>query len=204
MPRALPVRLLLCLILVSVASAIEPQATTAERTAARPTVQPPDIAPHQFLIGFHSGTSEAAREAIVARGGARLVHHLVNADAVLVELPEHRPPGVALAAFAAEGAVRHVEPNYRYRLSAAPGDPPNDPNWSDGLLWGLEKIGAPEAWETTTGSADVVVGVIGTGIDHTHSDLTANIWTAPEGWRISKAGTTRNVGRGHTGIARSR
>lgn len=32
-------------------------------------------------------------------------------------------------------------------------------------------LDAPEAWEAATGSADVVVGVIDTGIDYMHPDL---------------------------------
>ncbi len=40
-------------------------------------------------------------------------------------------------------------------------------------------IDAPEAWTAATGSRDVLVGVIDTGIDYTHPDLAANMWHNP-------------------------
>lgn len=54
---------------------------------------------------------------------------------------------------------------------------PNDPYMS--LLYGMTKIEAPAAWDKTTGSNDVIVAVIDTGIDFTHPDLAANMWTNP-------------------------
>ncbi|MBN1512802.1 MAG: S8 family serine peptidase, partial [Phycisphaerae bacterium] len=80
---------------------------------------------------------------------------------------------------------------------------PDDPNFpfvpsslgppDDQLLWGLHTtaldggpipsdvvfdsdIDAAEAWEVTTGSSDVIVAVIDTGVDYTHPDLIANMW----------------------------
>jgi subtilisin family serine protease len=54
-------------------------------------------------------------------------------------------------------------------------------------LWGMNNTGqtggtvdadidAPEAWDIFTGSSNVVVAVIDTGIDYNHVDLAANIW----------------------------
>jgi len=53
----------------------------------------------------------------------------------------------------------------------------NDPK--SGQLWGLSQIDAQEAWSLSTGSRSVVVAVIDTGVDYTHIDLAANIWTNP-------------------------
>lgn len=68
----------------------------------------------------------------------------------------------------------NLSPNKVYRRNATL--TPNDPSYRSGALWGLDKIDAPEAWEKTTGSKDVVVVVMDDGIDHRHPDLQANLW----------------------------
>jgi len=55
---------------------------------------------------------------------------------------------------------------------------PNDPRFHQ--QWGLEVVEAPLAWEITTGSTEVVVAVIDSGIDYTHPDLYLNIWVNQE------------------------
>ncbi len=69
--------------------------------------------------------------------------------------------------------VVYAEPDYLYTPAAEP----NDSYW--GSQWDMRNIQAPEAWEIATGSADVVVGVVDTGIDYDHEDLANNIWTNP-------------------------
>ncbi|MBQ7179534.1 MAG: S8 family serine peptidase, partial [Victivallales bacterium] len=60
-----------------------------------------------------------------------------------------------------------------------PSKTPNDAYYSD--QWWLSKIGAPTAWNTTTGSASVLVGVVDTGIAYFHWDLQNNLWRGPNG-----------------------
>ncbi|MFH1712197.1 MAG: S8 family peptidase [Patescibacteria group bacterium] len=51
---------------------------------------------------------------------------------------------------------------------------PNDPYYEN--QWYLERINAPQAWGTITGSREIVVAVLDAGIDMDHPDLSANLW----------------------------
>ena len=81
-------------------------------------------------------------------------------------------------------SVAYFEPNTIVTTAQVP----NDPYY--GFLWAMDNTGvfggtpdadidAPEAWDLTRGSPDTVVGVIDSGVDYTHPDLAANIWTNP-------------------------
>jgi hypothetical protein len=89
-----------------------------------------------------------------------------------------------LAVLRADPSCEFAEPNYIVYADATPNDP------SYGNLWGLHNTGqsggtvdadidAPEAWDATTGSNTVIVGIIDTGIDYNHPDLAGNMWTNP-------------------------
>jgi subtilisin family serine protease len=88
--------------------------------------------------------------------------------------------------------VRFAEPNYRISALAVPDDP------DFGILWGLRNSGqtvqggagtpdadidADEAWDITTGSSSVVVGIIDTGVDFSHPDLGGSQSTSQVMWR---------------------
>jgi subtilisin family serine protease len=81
-------------------------------------------------------------------------------------------------------AVLYAEPDYIYSANVLP----DDSRFSE--LWGMHNTGqtggiadadidAPEAWDISTGTKDVVVGIIDTGVDHSHPDLAANMWVNP-------------------------
>jgi len=59
-------------------------------------------------------------------------------------------------------------------LLAAPSTP-NDPSFD--RQWALRKVGALCAWDRTTGSANVIVAVVDSGVDPTHPDLVDRLRT---------------------------
>jgi subtilisin family serine protease len=81
----------------------------------------------------------------------------------------------AVAALRAQPDVLYAEPNYIMRATVNP----NDTHFAANRQANMLMIGAPTAWNTTNGSASVVVGVLDQGIDIDHQDLQANIWTNP-------------------------
>jgi subtilisin family serine protease len=85
----------------------------------------------------------------------------------------------AIAALKARPDVLYAEPNYILHADLTP----NDSHY--GLQYNWPLIGAPQAWDITTGSNNVVVGVIDQGIDINHPDLQPNIWTNPAPGSIS-------------------
>ncbi|SHE86332.1 serine protease [Microbulbifer donghaiensis] len=61
--------------------------------------------------------------------------------------------------------VEWVEPNYRYYSTLTPSDRQHH------LQWHYRQIQLPQAWDVTTGSADVIVAVLDTGVFSAHPDI---------------------------------
>jgi subtilisin family serine protease len=112
----------------------------------------------------------------VVNGRERLTTHWTLADGADVLDVSQR--------LASHPGIAYAEPNYLYSIDATPLDPRYDE------LWGLNNTGqtggtadadidAPEAWDIATGTDEIVVGVIDTGIDYNHEDLRDNVWVNP-------------------------
>ncbi len=171
-------------------------------------------APTTVLVGFRAGVGSARRAALTrlvsgrltrsldpptAPSAARaLVDRLGSAEAIGVA-PGQVPAAVQTLRHLTRW-VRYAEPDYLMRASGV--RTPNDPSFD--LQWGSLNTGqdvegisgtagaddsAARAWNVSTGSRSVVIGEVDTGVDYTHPDLAANIWSNPGGVGGCPAGT---------------
>lgn len=150
------------------------------RNAEKASAASPEVVPDEVLVAFWPG---------VGRNRAEAIHRSLGATEIKVfsQIGVHHwrlPPGLGVAqavqVLSHNPNVRFAEANYILHIDNIP----NDPRMGD--LWGLHNIGqtggtpdadidAPEAWDIQTGSYEIVVGVIDSGIDYLHEDLADNI-----------------------------
>lgn len=71
--------------------------------------------------------------------------------------------------------IYRAEPNFYWVLDATADAAPNDSYYTSGDQWAIDDLGLTLAWSSTTGSSTVTVGVIDTGIDASHPDLTNRV-----------------------------
>lgn len=157
--------------------------TTGARSQAGVRSSPVRHVPGELLVRFRRPASLAAQASTHRKLGTRVVREFRSPRGLqLVRLPSGRTLRDALETFRKDPGVLYAEPNYVVSAAATP----NDPQYP--LLWGLHNTGqtnglvdadidAPEAWDLTTGGRDAVVAVIDSGVDYTHPDLAANVYS---------------------------
>jgi serine protease len=143
-------------------------------------------APRKVLVKFRSLDPQALQRVVEEHDIDRA--RWVGGTGVILFRSRSKDAGAMVRALAGRADVLYAEPDYVVHKLAEP----NDPYYLKGLLWGMTKISAPQAWGVTTGSTGTVVGVVDTGIDYNHPDLTANVWSAPEPFSVTIGGVTIN------------
>ena len=143
-----------------------------------PVAARPEAVPGEILVRFAPAAGLSKVQSTLATAGLQTVKHFASIDVHVCRVTAGTDVEAALRTCRADNAVIYAEPNYIYYASRSP----NDARFAE--LWGLHAandadIDAPEAWETQTGAANVLVAIIDTGVDYTHEDLRANVWKNP-------------------------
>ncbi len=149
--------------------------------------------PNRLLARMAQGMDAASFEAGLTEQGLRLINDpTANNGLALIQTPlALADAGTALQqwmkALEATGLVAYAEPDFILTTAATP----TDSAFANGWMWGLRNTGtlagskagvdidAARAWDLTTGSANVVVAVIDSGVRHSHQALAANMWRNP-------------------------
>ncbi len=148
---------------------------TAPFAGARTGAMNAQAAPGELVVRFRNVQN---RQALLQGLGLRTIGKVNRLDAIVVKGGDTQ---AALAKLKASKDVLYAEPNYIAKAigtaSAAPalGFRAKGEDELLGKLWGMAKIQAPAAWAVTTGSRDVKVAVVDTGIDYNHPDLAGRV-----------------------------
>ena len=129
------------------------------------------------MVGFKPGVSAAARAEAHRAAGSTPIQSIAAQSGGLASLSDvsvaQVAPGTvpqALAAYQSRSDVAWAEPDYVRHTTLAT----NDPNF--GSQYGPQKIGAPIAWDTTTGQPATKIAILDCGV-YTESST----YKAPDG-----------------------
>ena len=129
----------------------------------------------ELIIKYREGVAASASDDFHRKYGSQRIKEFKLYGIEHIRLKAGQSLQAAIATFEADPNVAYAEPNYVVRKTVVP----YDTYWNS--LWGMNKINATNAWDSSTGSSTVVIGTIDTGVDYNHPDLAANIWTGADG-----------------------
>ncbi|MGA2241369.1 MAG: S8 family serine peptidase [Verrucomicrobiota bacterium] len=159
--------------------------------------------PTRIIAKFKAGEKAGLQPAALKQQGLKVSHQFnLLPQVVVLDLedeaqvkvvqalqPQARAKGLRnrIAALQATGRFEYVEPDYIRQINVAP----TDAAYTNGTLWALHNIGQDggmpgadigvlPAWDITTGSTNVIVAIVDTGIRYTHDDLAAQMWHNPD------------------------
>jgi len=129
-------------------------------------VKAPPYATDKILVRFKSGVARTSSLAVTAKHGTQVLReYRVPTNLQVVSVPKGASVEQAVEDFKRDPEVMYAEPNYIYELATVP----NDPQFNQ--LYGMNNTGqtggtpdadinAVEAWNITTGSNNVVIGLL--------------------------------------------
>ncbi|HBT46807.1 MAG TPA: peptidase S8 [Peptococcaceae bacterium] len=125
------------------------------------------------IVIFRKGTSLDQGRRTVSSYGGRILKDFPFINALLASFPVEANK---LQALARDPQVEAVEDDFEVETCGFPCPVTSDPVTANQqtVPWGVERIGAPAAWQKTTG-AGVKVAVLDTGVDSNHPDLRNNV-----------------------------
>ncbi len=144
-----------------------------------------EFVPGEVLIKFKESATQAEMKALHSNLRAQEIRRIEPIGVRRIKLPSDISVKEAVAHYEMDPNVEYAEPNYIIHFAAMPTDSDFDE------LWGLHNTGqqvngvtgtqdadidAPEAWDITTGSDNVIIAVLDSGVAYLHPEINPNIW----------------------------
>jgi subtilase family serine protease len=196
--------------LAGAAIVVAPRGIVAQRGGRfeRETFNGRDVVAREVIVKFRQPPTASDLTQIRADGDTSDIRAIGRAGIFRLRSRSRNVPAL-LATVRRRPDVVYAEPNFIVRITSEP----NDPQFPQ--LWALKNVGqvfegvagvpgadihAVPAWGISLGSTANVVAVIDTGIDYTHPDLVANLWSAPSDYTVNIDGVPITCAAGTHGF----
>lgn len=162
-------------------------ATGAAFAKEKPDVKNQFI-PLEILVKFTLHANEIEKTEVRQQLNATLVGVVKSIQMEYWQLPVDADTMKAVEWLNNVSVIEHAEPNYLYAPQLFPNDPDFDQLWyldnnGQNINGTTGTLGADisvlPAWDVETGSHDIVIAVIDSGVAFDHPDLSNNVWSNP-------------------------
>ncbi|HKP46531.1 MAG TPA: S8 family serine peptidase [Pyrinomonadaceae bacterium] len=149
----------------------------AENTKGNKMEPVSDFVRGRLLVKFNDNIGRDHARQVIAALGARDADEIPNIGVHILDLPYGASEQAFMNAFHGRPEVEFAELD---RIVQPAEVVPNDP-WYGSWQWHLSKISASSAWAQSTGSPEVTIAILDTGVDTTHPDLVNKL---VPGWNV--------------------
>ncbi|MFW5790567.1 MAG: S8 family peptidase [Bacillota bacterium] len=122
---------------------------------------------NEKIIHLNSNLSKNEAFNKVEEMGYKPIDFMPELDAILVEIPDNAQVSAMNSSDSDSSDIRSSQPNHIFTTQEY--TVPNDDDFSK--QWAASAIKLPQAWDQTTGSNNIRVAVLDTGIDYNHPEL---------------------------------
>ena len=141
----------------------------------------------EIVVRFKEGIPQASIQSLLVAEKVRVLDELDTLGLMLLSVPRGQELE-KIEELKGNPLVEYAEPNHIVQMAdpiavefhynfLAPDVIPDDPHYAG--QWNLPRIEAPAAWDITTGSSEVVIAFVDSGVDLDHPELRDKIWTNP-------------------------
>jgi len=136
---------------------------------ASPASEQSEYVPGRILVKFKDGVTKEKKDKFIKDYNLKEKSEITQIGLKVLELPGQGTEKEYEKAFKENKDVEYASLDYKVKPDLIP----NDPYYSN--QWHLPKISAPAAWDKTTGSPNIIIAILDTGVDPTHPDLASKL-----------------------------